>query len=365
MLPGPPQDVVADLARRAQEAERQLHRQKGEDKERKPPTIRVRVASQPTFMRYVFDMPDASMSCPTSMTANSCSASTGRSNGIWPTRSPSLPPTLKSINADIDYSSVAINFVLNGKPKVRSFPRNRGNVVDIGLDGAPAKQAATQPAPAAAPAAPAVVPGIAAPDTVPAEAAPGDAKPAAPPLADQPPLAPSTPSAPPKPTAEKLPAAPAEPPKVASKEAAPPPPSLPPQAAPPAEHKAAASAEPKTAPPPPRAPKAAAAPPEPAPKLAARRRRPRKSLPLRRYLRPNLLPRQRRITPTAKIRRPIRMRRSRPNCTSPATACASNSPSSQIRRLRFSAAPTRCGWCSTARPPSTSPRSIAAPRRHS
>ena len=132
--------------------------------------------------------PTASMSCPTSTTANSCSASTGRSNGIWPTRSPRCRPTLKSIDADIDYNSVTINFVLNGKPKVRSFHEDRGIVVDIGLDGAPAKQAAAQPAPAAAPAAPAAVPGIAAPDTVPAEAAPGDAKPAAPPLVDQPPL---------------------------------------------------------------------------------------------------------------------------------------------------------------------------------
>ena len=109
------------------------------------------------------------------------------------------------------------------------------------------------------------MPGIAAPDTVPAEAAPGDAKPAAPPLVDQPPLAPAAPPVPPKPTAEKLPAAPAELAKVASKEAAQPPP----QAAPPAEPKVAAPAGPKTAAAPPEAaPKLAAAPPPPAEKPA-------------------------------------------------------------------------------------------------
>ncbi len=256
VLPGPPQDVVADLARRAQEAERQLHRQKSEDKERKPSTIRVRVASQPTFMRYVFDVPDGVNVVPDQHDGKFVLSFDRQIKWDLADAIASLPPTLKSIDADIDYNSVAINFVLNGKPKVRSFHEDRGIVVDIGLDGAPPKQAAAQPAPAATPVAPAAVPGIAAPDTVPA-----DAKPAAPPLVDQPPLAPAAPPAPPKPTAEKLPAAPAELPKVASKEAPPPPP--PPQAAPPAEPKAAAPAEPKAE------PKAAAAPPEPAPKLAA------------------------------------------------------------------------------------------------
>jgi tetratricopeptide (TPR) repeat protein len=250
MMPGPPQDVVAELARRAQEAERQLHRQKSEDKERKPATIRVRVASQPTFMRYVFDLPDGVNVVPDQHDGKFVLSFDRQIKWDLADAVASMPPTLKSIDADIDYDSVAINFVLNGKPKVRSFHEDRGIVVDVGLDGAPAKPAAAAHAAAAAPAAPAVVPGIAAPDTVPAEAAPGEAKPAAPPLVDQPPLAPAAPSAPPKPAAEKLPAAPAERAKVAGNEAAPPPPP-PPQAAPPPE------------------PKAAATPPEPAPKLAA------------------------------------------------------------------------------------------------
>jgi tetratricopeptide (TPR) repeat protein len=260
VMPGLPQEVVADLARRAQEAERQLHRQKSEDKERKPPTIRVRVASQPTFMRYVFDLPDGVNVVPDQHDGKFVLNFDRQIKWDLADAIASMPPTLKSIDADIDYSSVSINFVLNGKPKVRSFHEDRGVVVDIGLDGAPAKQAAAMPAPAAMPAAPAVVPGIAAPDTVPAETARGDAKPAAPPLVDQPPLAPAAPTMPSKPAAEKLPAAPAEPAKVASKDLEAPPPA-PPQTAPPAEPKAAA--------PPPAEPKVAAARPEPAPKLAA------------------------------------------------------------------------------------------------
>src|SRR6185437_7869570 len=155
VLPGPPQDVVADLARRAQEAERQLHRQKGEDKERKPPTIRVRVASQPTFMRYVFDVPDGVNVVPDQHDGKFVLSFDRQIKWDLADAVASMPPTLKSIDADIDYDSVAINFVLNGKPKVRSFHEDRGIVVDIGLDGAPPKQAAARPEPTAAPAAPA------------------------------------------------------------------------------------------------------------------------------------------------------------------------------------------------------------------
>ncbi len=303
MLPGLPQEVIADLARRAQEAERQLHRQRTEDKAHTPPTIRVRVASQPTFTRYVFDLPDGVNAVPDQHDGKFVLNFDRQIKWDLADAIASLPPTLKSIDADIDYNSVAINFVLNGKPKVRSFHEDRGVVVDVGLDGAPPKEVAAKPAPAkpaapaksaAAPAAPAAMPGIAAPETVPAQnaapadAAPGDAKPAAPALVDQPPLTPAAPATPHKQAAEKLPAAPAEPPrqvaekppaapaeppKVASKEMpATPLPAA--KAAPPAEPKVAAAPPPPapqlaTAPPLPPAPKPAAMPPAPAPKLAA------------------------------------------------------------------------------------------------
>ncbi len=279
VLPGPPQDVVEDLARRAQEAERQLHRQRNEDKARTPPTIRVRVASQPTFMRYVFDLPDGVNAVPDQHDGKFVLNFDRQIKWDLADAVASLPPTLKSIDADIDYDSVAINFVLNGKPKVRSFHEDRGIVVDIGLDGAPAKKAAADTAqPAPMPAAPAAVPGIAAPETVPAEPAPGDAKSAAPPLVDQPPLQPAAPAPPPKPAANKLPAAPAELPKIASKEAPvvqPAPKAAAPDepkaaAAPPPTPPAAAPAEkPAAVPVPPAAPKSADAAPAPAPKPAA------------------------------------------------------------------------------------------------
>src|SRR5262249_45606641 len=56
-MPGLPQEVIDELVRRAREAERQLHQQRAAEKQKKPPLVLVKVARQPTFVRYVFTMP--------------------------------------------------------------------------------------------------------------------------------------------------------------------------------------------------------------------------------------------------------------------------------------------------------------------
>ncbi len=56
--PGLPQDVVEDLARRAREAEQKLRKQQLRLRQRQLPLTRVRVAHQPTFSRYIFDLPE-------------------------------------------------------------------------------------------------------------------------------------------------------------------------------------------------------------------------------------------------------------------------------------------------------------------
>ena len=57
--PGLPREVVEELAKRANEAERAA-RQKiaAEEQEKKIPSVRVRVAAQPTFTRYIFELPE-------------------------------------------------------------------------------------------------------------------------------------------------------------------------------------------------------------------------------------------------------------------------------------------------------------------
>ena len=55
--PGLPQDVVDELARRAREAETLLEHQRNAVQAKKLAPIRVHVASQPTFTRYLFAVP--------------------------------------------------------------------------------------------------------------------------------------------------------------------------------------------------------------------------------------------------------------------------------------------------------------------
>jgi tetratricopeptide (TPR) repeat protein len=256
VMPGLPEEVVEELANRAREAERQLHRQRLAAKDRKPPTVRVRVASQPTFIRYVFELPDGINVVPDrhddQLTLNFDQPIKWDLADVMAT----LPPTLKAVDVDVKDESVAVNFVLNGTPNVRTFHEDRSIAVDIGLDGAKPKQAAE--AGAAKPAAAAEAPAIAPPETVPAKA---DAVPEQP--ADQAKSAAAAPlvdgAPPPEKAADKQPAAPA-----ADKMPAAPPAKA--KENPPAVPKAASDGAPAAAQP---APKTTAPPAPPAPKLAA------------------------------------------------------------------------------------------------
>src|SRR5882724_9992435 len=56
--PGLPPEVVRELSERARLAERALRQQRAAAEAKKRPTIRVRASVQPTFVRFVFEMPD-------------------------------------------------------------------------------------------------------------------------------------------------------------------------------------------------------------------------------------------------------------------------------------------------------------------
>jgi hypothetical protein len=172
VLPGLPEEVIEELANRAREAERLLKTQRLATKETKPPTIRVRVASQPTFVRYVFTLPNGanvvSDRHDDQITLNFDKPIKWDLADVVAT----LPPTLKAVDANIDTESAAVNFTLNGTPKVHTFREDTSIAVDIGLDGAKPKQA---------------TPAIEAPETVPAKGSakteqPADPMNGAPPL---------------------------------------------------------------------------------------------------------------------------------------------------------------------------------------
>ena len=56
--PGLPQEVVRELSERARAAERALRLQRANAEAKKRPPVRVRASVQPTFVRFVFEMPD-------------------------------------------------------------------------------------------------------------------------------------------------------------------------------------------------------------------------------------------------------------------------------------------------------------------
>ncbi|MCX7315217.1 MAG: tetratricopeptide repeat protein [Alphaproteobacteria bacterium] len=56
--PGLPREVVEDLAKRANEAERLVRQRQAQEEQKKIPAVRVRVAAQPTFTRYIFELPE-------------------------------------------------------------------------------------------------------------------------------------------------------------------------------------------------------------------------------------------------------------------------------------------------------------------
>ena len=56
--PSLPPEVIRELSERARAAERALRLQRAAAEAKKRPPIRVRASVQPTFVRFVFEMPD-------------------------------------------------------------------------------------------------------------------------------------------------------------------------------------------------------------------------------------------------------------------------------------------------------------------
>jgi len=142
--PGLPQDVVNELARRARDAERQLQRERQLTQAKYVAPIRVHVASQPTFTRYLFDV--------TGQTAVSADRSKDRlvlnfdaplTFDLADAQS-ALPEGVQAINSELETDSSVVRFVFGVSVDVRTFRDEKGYVVDIvNPDGSAAQGAAS------------------------------------------------------------------------------------------------------------------------------------------------------------------------------------------------------------------------------
>jgi tetratricopeptide (TPR) repeat protein len=290
-LPSLPPEVIADLARRAREADRleRKDRQAVAQQRATAEPVRVHVATQPTFTRYIFAIP----------------ASTSVSNDRAKERltltfdAPikfdladvvaALPRAIGGIDTELRDDTALVRFNFLAKVDIRTFRDDGSYVLDVvGADNKPDEQS-TAPA---APGAPqqSAAPETTAPATIPPAAANDAAAPAAEAAA---PAATETPDVAPPATiaAPEQSAAPAAPPPAAAQAAPPPPPpadkpaatpkveaqiaapDAPPQPAPSVD---TAKAEPPTPPPAPPAPQRdAVAAPDKAPANEAPPPRPR------------------------------------------------------------------------------------------
>ena len=205
VLPGLPQSVINELADRAQEATRLLKRRNAEAP-RGPPLVRVKVAVQPTFTRYVFPMPDQADVVPDQSAGKITLRFDRQIRWDLADALATQPPGLVSIAAEMGINSTSVTFVLNGAPGVHSFREDRSLVIDIGRDGSRAGAAGPSGAKAAAPLvieAPQTVAPSTASEAVPSGPPPKPAPAPAPAPAAQPPVPP-----PAKPLAEAKPQAP-------------------------------------------------------------------------------------------------------------------------------------------------------------
>lgn len=203
--PGLPQEVVEELAKRARDAEKKIREQRLLAEQRQLPVTRVRLSNQPTFSRYVFDLPDLI----------AVSTDRGKDKFTLVFDAPlkfdlgdaiaSQPPMVQKVETSIDNQTTKVAFTFNSKVDIRTFREDQNYVMDVGsLDVRDKRVDAALSAKAAAPEAAAKSEPKAEAKAEPAAAAPAEA----PPVAAQAPMTAAPPAAPaPTATASKDPGA--------------------------------------------------------------------------------------------------------------------------------------------------------------
>jgi tetratricopeptide (TPR) repeat protein len=129
--PGLPQEVIEELAKRASEAEKKLRQQQQLAKKREIPMVRVRVGSQPTFTRYVFDLPELT---PVGIerAKDNLVLNFDRELKIdLADALAALPPTLSTIESKAKDESIAVRFDFVGTADTRTFREDNSFVVDV------------------------------------------------------------------------------------------------------------------------------------------------------------------------------------------------------------------------------------------
>ncbi len=143
--PALPAEVVKELSDRAIAAERALRIQKTADEARKRPPIRVRASVQPTFVRFVFEMPDG-VSVSSSLGAEKFSLSfTAPLVFDLADAKIAMPANIQSINQKIDGETSRVDIGLIGEADVHTFREDKNYIVDVAFEQAQKPKAAAKP----------------------------------------------------------------------------------------------------------------------------------------------------------------------------------------------------------------------------
>jgi tetratricopeptide (TPR) repeat protein len=141
--PSLPLDVVKELAERARVAERALRAQRAAAEVKKRPPIRVRASVQPTFVRFVFEMPDGVGVSSVLNEQKLTLAFNAALNFDLADAKIAAPPNVASIKAKTDIDTTSIEILLIGDSDVHSFRDDKNYVVDIAFQADKAKAAAS------------------------------------------------------------------------------------------------------------------------------------------------------------------------------------------------------------------------------
>ena len=154
--PSLPQEVIRELSERARVAERALRQQRAAEAALKRAPVRVRASVQPTFVRFVFELPDgASVSSALNEQKLALVFNTALTFDLADARL-AAPSNVASINQTIERESASVEVALIGDVDVHSFREDKNYIVDIGFQS-------EKPSPLASPAAAAPAPATAKP----------------------------------------------------------------------------------------------------------------------------------------------------------------------------------------------------------
>jgi outer membrane biosynthesis protein TonB len=134
--PSLPQEVIRELAERARAAERALRLQRASAEARKRPPIRVRASVQPTFVRFVFEMPDGVGVSSVLNDQKLTLLFNTMLNFDLADAKVAAPANIAAINQKIEGDVSAVEIALLGDVDVHSFREDKNYVIDVAFQQA-------------------------------------------------------------------------------------------------------------------------------------------------------------------------------------------------------------------------------------